>query len=102
MPSVHLRVGPYDTFFAEYNYANSFPGSSPAPLHKGGLGSGLGMTNGTKVVMGVSDLGVYAEADYVIKDKYVVSLMCNGNLKSGVENQRMVSMGFKYRIYGKR
>lgn len=101
VPSVHLRVGPYEYFFAEYNYANSFPSSSPAPLMKGGIGSGLGKTDGTKIVMGATELGLYAEADVVIKNNYVVSLMCNGNFDSGITNQRMICVGFKYRLYSK-
>ncbi len=101
MPSVHLRVGPYEYFFAEYNYGNSFPSSSPAPLMKGGLGSGLGKTDGTKVVMGATEFGLYAEADVVIKKNYVVSLLCNGNFDSGITNQRMICMGFKYRLISK-
>jgi len=28
--------------------------------------------------------------------------MCNGNLKSGIENQRMLAFGFKYRILNKK
>ena len=102
LPTAYFRIGPYDLFFAEVNYGNAFPSSSPAPLFYGGVGTGLGRTDGTRVVVGGSELGFYVNGNAVFKEKYVVNLMYNGNFKSGIKNEQMFSIGLKYRVLFKR
>lgn len=61
LPSGSLRVGPYDTFFFEFAFAEYFPSSSPLMLFKGSCGSGLGKTDGRYLKLGGGSTGLIAE-----------------------------------------
>lgn len=68
-----LRLGPYDIFFVEFKLNDHFPGSYPAPIAKLGIGTGLGLTNGTILRFGDSiNAGTYLSASIPIKNNLII------------------------------
>lgn len=69
-----LRLGPYDIFFGELKYNDHFPYSYPGSQIKIGIGTGLGLTNGTVLRFGVSDnaASTYLSASIPIKDNLII------------------------------
>ena len=98
LPILDLRLGPKDILYAEGNLGGHFPSSSPMPFYTVGLGSGLGKTNGTMVTAGYSNVGFYLESAYVLKDRFVLEGFYADNIKSGISNRRVFSLGFGYRF----
>lgn len=104
LPLGSVRVGPYDIFFLKVDVLNHFPSASPMPFTKFGIGSGLGKTNGTMLSIGYSgfksfsDAGFFIHFIYPIKDKFVVEAFYADPFKSGIDDRRMLSVGFHYRL----
>ena len=72
-PQFDLRFGPCDIVFSEISVADHFPGSFPAPLIKIGIGTGLGLTNGTALRFGTThSAGNYISASIPVKNKLVI------------------------------
>lgn len=71
LPSVTLRLGPSDIFFAE-GRINSI-GFSPIPASRFhvGIGSGFGIKNGTVVRVGLGESGFHVHPSIVIKREFV-------------------------------
>ena len=55
----HLRLEQYNRFFLDYRIADHYPGFSPAPFLK--LGLGFSNRKGSTTRIGISDAGFYAE-----------------------------------------
>jgi len=105
LPRGSIRLGPYDIFYVKADFFNHFPTASPMPLTKFGIGSGLGKTNGTMLSIGYSgwfkdfiDAGFFIHFIYPIKEKFVVEAFYADPFKSGIDDRRMLSLAFHYRL----
>ena len=94
----HLRFGPYDIAFVEGNLSNFFPSSTPMPLWSIGLGTGLGKVDGTRLVTGFSDAGMYLEGVFPIRERYLITGFAAHNFKQDMESRTVLSLGFRYRF----
>jgi len=75
MPSVYLRIGPEDLFFADFHLADHFPSSAPGLSILAGAGTGFGLTNGFKLKAGLSVIDQnswYFSAYMPIADRLVI------------------------------
>jgi phosphatidylglycerol:prolipoprotein diacylglycerol transferase len=97
LPSFSFRGGPVDIIYVEGAFPGFFPSTSPYPLYKVGLGSGLGQSNGTKFSIGICD-GIYAELVFPIKNLVVLEAVYADNLASGTSTKRIFCFGIHYRF----
>lgn len=96
-PAFNVRLGLEDILFAEASFPGMFPSSVPNAMFKAGLGSGLGKRNGTKVSIGYCS-GLYAQVVYPIKNTFVLEAMYADNFVSGIDQNRILSVGVHYKF----
>jgi prolipoprotein diacylglyceryltransferase len=94
----HLRFGPYHIAFVEGNLSNFFPSGTPMPLWSIGLGTGLGRVDGTRLVTGFSDAGIYMEGVLPFRERYLLTGFAAYNFKQDLESRTVLSLGFRYRF----
>ena len=97
-PQLYFRAGPIDIAFAEINLANFVPSSSPMPLWRLGLGTGIGKVDGTRLVTGICDAGWYLETSVPLREKFMFTGFASTNFQSGMDGRYILSFGFKYRF----
>jgi prolipoprotein diacylglyceryltransferase len=105
-PQFYLRVGLRKYFFADLHIADQLPVSSPGLAFLAGIGSGLGLNNGTNLRFGTSmfDKGsLYVSAFIPIENKVVLQplfLWTSGNLTDGPVKlpEKQFSLGISYRF----
>jgi prolipoprotein diacylglyceryltransferase len=99
IPSLTVRLGPPDKFFAEGSYASGlFPYSSPYSNFRAGVGTGFGKSNGTSAMIGLCGFSLYLRLVYPIKNKVVVEAFYTDNFSTGNEASRALSLGINYRF----
>jgi prolipoprotein diacylglyceryltransferase len=99
IPSLSVRLGSADVFFAEGSYASGlFPYSSPFSSFRIGIGTGLGRSDGTLAMIGLCGLAPYLKMVYPIKNKFVVEAFYADNFSTGSKASWTLSLGFNYRI----
>ena len=96
-PTIDLRVGPYDIIYFDLGTPVLFP--STYDMFHMSIGSGLGKTDGRKLEIGMFDNGGYIKFAYPIKNKIVVEALYGDNFLSGIESERVVSIGASYRFF---
>jgi len=98
LPIQCIRVGKLDILYVNGNMAFDLPAGKPLPFFSGGLGSGLGKTDGTLLEAGYSDAGLYLKGAYVIKNQHVIEAFYSDMFKSGYDEKRVFSLGYRYRF----
>ena len=97
LPSIGVRFGPVDVFYAEVAYPGAFPVAVPYPHFRVGVGSGFGKTNGTAFTVGYCD-GFYTRLVLPVRNTWIVEAGYADNFLTGNEAQRMVTLGLNYRF----
>lgn len=97
MPALSIRLGPTEIVYLESSYPAMFPSTAPYPMFRAGMGSGLGKANGTKVAIGYCE-GIYVQAAYPIRNRFILEAAYADNLSSGNRSKRILSFGVHYRI----
>ncbi|MHC1730621.1 MAG: prolipoprotein diacylglyceryl transferase [Bacteroidales bacterium] len=106
MPSVYIRIGPENIFFADVHLADHFPASAPGLSLMAGVGTGFGASNGFKLRTGMSviDKNTWYFTGYLpIADRIVIEplFMYTGKIypeypAGASENQ--FTLGISYRF----
>ncbi|MFB6342248.1 prolipoprotein diacylglyceryl transferase [Saccharicrinis sp. FJH62] len=68
IPSLALRIGPENVFFADAHYADYLPGELPA--FQAGIGIGLRNHPGNYVRLGISEAGFYLNPKFMLNDNF--------------------------------
>jgi phosphatidylglycerol:prolipoprotein diacylglycerol transferase len=110
LPSFNLRIGPRQSLFAEASLPGHAPSVTPYNLYQIGIGSGLGKTNGTKVVIGYCHSGsskeykngFYSELTCPIKKIYVLKAYYQDNFLACDNRIQTFSFGMNFRLFSKR
>lgn len=109
-PLFYFRIGSRKYFYADFHLADQFPVSSPGLAFQTGVGTGLGMDNGTGIRLGFSFLdktGYYFSAYLPIKNQIVLEPMflwtSDAEMRSypGFLPEKQVSLGISYRFGNK-
>lgn len=97
LPTINLRVGPYDIAYFSLGFPALFP--STYNLFNMSVGSGLGKTDGRNVELGLYDNGAYLKFAYPIKNIVVVEALYGNSFSSGADAASLFSIGATYRIF---
>jgi hypothetical protein len=97
-PQLYFRAGPRDIAFVDMSMANYFPSSSPMPLWRLGIGTGMGEMDGRELIVGASEAGAYIQTAIPIRERYMITGFTAYNFKSGMDSRYLLSVGFKYRF----
>ena len=99
IPSLSVRLGSPDIFFAEGSYASGlFPYASAFANFNAGVGTGFGKSDGTSAMIGLCGYAIYLKMVCPIKNKFVVEAFYADNISSGNNASRTLSLGFNYRF----
>jgi len=99
LPSLKLRLGPYDIIDLEYKFLDEFPSQFPVPTHQISLGSSFGMHNGTGIRIGTAppEESFFINANVLIKRKFMIQAKyMHTYFRYGSSN--FFSFGLSYRL----
>jgi prolipoprotein diacylglyceryltransferase len=106
-PQFYFRIGPMKYFYIDFHLADQFPVSFPGLAFQTGVGTGLGLDNGTSIRLGFSFLdkaGYYLSAYLPTKYQIVLEPMflwtSDAEKRSypGFLPEQQVSLGISYRF----
>jgi prolipoprotein diacylglyceryltransferase len=99
-PQVYLRAGPTRFLFADFHLADQFPSASPGFRHQIGIGSGLGLRNGTFIRYGTTGIDQYLSGHIVLDNRFVVEPLFLWGTSDTPDQvrQRQFSLGLHYRF----
>ena len=102
IPQFYFRVGPERWLFADYRYADFFPSALPGFRQQVGIGTGLGLDNGTNLRFGSNTATMqYLSGYFPIENKFVLEPMYLWGKAPGYasdKNYSQFSLGLSYRF----
>lgn len=102
IPQAYVRVGPERWFFVDYHYADFFPSALPGFRQQMGIGTGLGLHNGTNLRFGTNTDNIQYLSGYIpIENKFVLEPMYLWGRSPGYANDKyysQFSLGLSYRF----
>jgi phosphatidylglycerol:prolipoprotein diacylglycerol transferase len=98
MPQFGLRLGPQNIIYADGQYGNSYPYSSPLMKFSAGIGSGLGKWDGTKLGLGFCPGGLYLLTTIPVRDRLVIHALFVESFTHGTSNRFNFTFALNYRF----
>jgi prolipoprotein diacylglyceryltransferase len=101
-PQLYFRFGPRSILYLDYRLADHFPSALPGYRHQLGIGSGLGLDNGTTLRFGGSSANIfYVTGTLPIRNRYVIEPLVLIGEPSILESDNyfyQFSLGISYRF----
>ena len=102
IPQAYVRVGPARWLFVDYHYADFFPSALPGFRMQVGVGTGLGLKNGTMLRFGTNTNDIQYLSGYIpIENKFVLEPMYLWGLSPqpvNIKSYSQFSLGLSYRF----
>lgn len=102
IPQAYVRFGPERWLFVDYHYADFFPSALPGFRQQVGIGTGLGLNNGTNLRFGSNTNNIQYLSGYIpIENKFVLEPMYlwgKSTRYANDKNYSQFSLGLSYRF----